>query len=71
MKFLRSLVAVVAIASVSFVVASAHGDKKSCDKECKVTKSTASKSGDKCCTPKTAKAKKADTEKTAETARKS
>jgi hypothetical protein len=64
MKSLRSLIAVVAIASVSFAVASAQGDK--CD-----TKSSANKSGDKCCTPKTAKAKKADTDKTAETTKKS
>jgi hypothetical protein len=67
MKALRSLVAVVAITSVSFAVASAHGDKACC----KDMKSTASKSGDKCCTPKTAKAKKADTEKTADVAKKS
>lgn len=69
MKALRSLVAVVAIASVSFGVASAHGDKACC-KDMKSTAST-SKSGDKCCTPKTAKAKKADTDKTSEPARKS
>jgi hypothetical protein len=69
MKAFRSLVAVIAISSVSFAVASAHGDK-SCTDKCN-TKSSASKSGDKCCTPKTAKAKKADTEKTADVAKKS
>lgn len=67
MKTLRSLVAVVAISTVSFGIASAHGDGKSCCKD----KSTASKSSDKCCTPKTAKAKKADTEKSNEMAKKS
>jgi hypothetical protein len=67
MKALRSLVTVLAITSVSFGVASAHGDKGCC----KNMKSTAAKSGDKCCTPKTAKAKKADTDKTAETVKKS
>jgi hypothetical protein len=70
MKSLRSLVAVVAISAVSFGVALAHGGDKACCKD----KTTASKSGDKCadkCTPKTAKAKKADAAKTEETAKKS
>lgn len=66
MKSLRSLVAVVAISAVSFGVALAHGGDKACCKD----KSTASKSGDKC-TPKTAKAKKADVTKTQEMAKKS
>ena len=70
MKSLRSFVAVVAISAVSFGVALAHGGDKSC---CQ-SKSTASKSGEKCadkCAPKTAKAKKADAAKTEEMAKKS
>ena len=67
MKALRSLVVVCVISVVSFGAASAHGDGKDCCKN----KSTAGKSGDKCNMTKTAKAKKADGEKTVETAKKS
>lgn len=67
MKTVHLALSAVVVAAFSFSTVLACGG----DKDCCKTKSTASKNSDKCCTPKTAKAKKADMEKSGESAKKS